>query len=1000
NAGTGLHINSTINAVVLSIQTAPRIVKNSISYNGGDFGMYCDLRDITRTITIEDNDIEHNDVQYVALISNSGTAPDLLFHNNRIRYNTVDLTILGLVIGAGDYNANFTSNNVSYNDASQFVLAFVSRGRITIENNVFWGNLNATDVMVVVGDSNVSAVQVNDNVLRDNAGNAITVYSLGILTVEDNVVWDNTGTGISAMTDVALDPVEAEIYVNQNEVLRNGGNGIWTVSMNKVEVTENDIIGNGQAGIRVNAMKVKPNLDDNTIDGNKIGIYLAGDNLAPLTTTYTFSDLVITDSTHEGFFAEALTITLRSCTVSGSGEADLAVRRARIDCYSTDVGYASGHVYIDGHIKVWWRVDIDVEWQSGVTVSYAHVVLTSDDDNRTYRELDTDYDGHINTFNIEEWSMVDDQVNRWSPYRCTASKNIEMSTQVETVDRNRNILIILRDRHVPRVTINEPAESALLNASIIRIAGTAGDTGSGLVTVRIRVDGDVWTDMGKVTTFSKLIPVPDGNHTITVQAQDVAGMLGNATRNITVDTMAPRFTVDAPVEGLLTNSTEIMVEGRVHERGLTVWTEELRQDIVDNRFSDKVRLYQGPNTIRVRATDPAGNERTILRNVTLDTIPPELYVDFPPDHHLTREPVLTVAGRSEPGATVAIGSLQITVSPEGSFDLEVTLEEGDNPLAIIASDPAGNSWTMYRFVVLDTIPPLLTIEEPEDGLLTKDDSVRVAGLVEDGQGTILSVGGSFVLPVDGHYEYTVSITEGENIIVVTAIDAAGNQAEANRTIIRRTQPPILEITRPEYDYMVTNEVNYRIEGITEVGVDITVAGTMVSVDEEGIFEAFVQLNTGENVISVVASDILGNRAERVVRLILDTEPPQLIVEFPMDDYVTEENNVTILGRTDVGVILAIDGIEVPINDKGRYEQDVDLKMGRQALNVTSTDQAGNEATVTLNLERISPEEPIEPTEPPSAGGGTAAILAAILVLAIAGGVGWMYFQQRRKKLQE
>ncbi len=464
--------------------------------------------------------------------------------------------------------------------------------------------------------------------------------------------------------------------------------------------------------------------------------------------------------------------------------------------------------------------------------------------------------------------------------------------------------------------------------------------------------------------------------------------------------MPPRFIVDAPVEGLLTNSTEIVVEGRVHERSLTLWIDGARQNIVDNRFSDKVRLPEGPKTIRVRARDLAGNEWTILRNITLDTIPPELYVDFLRDHHLTREQVLTVTGRSEPGATVTIGSLQVTVSTDGTFDLEVTLEEGDNPLAIFASDPAGNRETVYRFVVLDTIPPMLTIEEPEDGLLTKDNSVRVAGLVGNEEGTVLSVGGSFVLPVDGHYEYTVSITEGENIIVVTAIDAAGNQAEANRTIIRRTQPPILEITRPEYDYMVTNEVNYRIEGITEVDVGITVAGTMVSVDEEGIFEAFVQLITGENVISVVASDTLGNRAERVVRLILDTEPPSLIIEFPMDGYVTEEDNVTILGRTDVGAILAIDGIEVSINDKGRYEQDVDLKMGRQALNVTSTDQAGNEATVTLNLERVTPEEPIEPTTPPSAGGSTVAILVAILVLAIAGGVGWMYFQQRRKNLQE
>ncbi|NIP35730.1 MAG: hypothetical protein GWN18_12230, partial [Thermoplasmata archaeon] len=72
----------------------------------------------------------------------------------------------------------------------------------------------------------------------------------------------------------------------------------------------------------------------------------------------------------------------------------------------------------------------------------------------------------------------------------------------------------------------------------------------------------------------------------------------------------------------------------------------------------------------------------------------------------------------------------------------------------------------------------------------------------------------------------------------------------------------------------------------------------------------------------------------------------------------------------------------------------------QAFNVTATDMAGNEANVKLNIERVTPEEPIEPTPPPSTAGGSAAVLIVLLVLAIAAGVGWMYFQQRKKKLAE
>jgi hypothetical protein len=1000
NAGTGLQISSTFDAEVRIIEAAPKILDNSISYNGGDFGIYCDLRDITKPVRVEGNDLEYNDVEIVALISNSGTAPDLKFTNNNIRYNTVGDTTIGLVIGEGDFSATFNDNNVSHNDAPNYILTFVSTGEIEVQRNQFWGNVNSTGVIVIIGDSNTSSVKVQRNVVRDNDGMGIVVNSMGDIDIRDNLVWDNTDHGIVAVTNVEVSVVEAEIYVRQNEVLRNGGDGVWTVSMNVVEVTDNEIVGNGQAGIRVNAMKEMPDLTNNVLDGNNWGLYLTGDSLAPLTKTYTFSDLTITNSTHEGFYAEDLTIDIRSCTITGSTDADLAVRKARIDCYATEVGYASGHVYTEGHIKVWWRVDIDVQWQSGSTVPYAHVVLASDYDNRTYRELDTDYDGHINTFNIEEWSMIDVVVNRWSPYRCTASKNTETSTQVETVDRNRNILIILRDVHVPDVTITEPAEGALLNYSIVRVAGTADDLGSGLVTVRIRVGAGDWTDLGKVTTFAKLIPVSDGTQTITVQGEDVAGMLGNATVNITVDTVAPRLILISPEEGLLTNSTEIMVEGRVMEPGLTVDIDGIGQSITDNEFADKVRLYEGPNTIRVLATDLAGNQRTITRNVTLDTIPPELHVDFPQDHYLTRESILTCTGRSEPGATITMGPNQTMVDEGGTFSLDMSLSEGVNPLSITARDPAGNGWTIYRTVTLDTVAPMLTIEEPLDGLLTKDDKVRVAGLVENEDGVVLSVGGSFVLPVDGFYEYIVSITEGENLILVTAFDAAGNQAEVNRTVIRRTQPPLMEITRPEYDYVVTNEVNYRIEGITDIDVDLTVAGVLVEVGEDGTFNTTVKLTTGENVISVAAVDALGNRAERTVRLILDTEPPSLQILFPIDGFLTEEDNITINGRTDVGAVLTIEGVEVSVDDKGVFNHDVDIKLGRQAFNVTSTDQAGNEETITLNVERVTPADPPEISPPPSTGGSTAIILGTILVLAIAGGAGWMLYQQRKKKMAE
>jgi parallel beta-helix repeat protein len=103
--------------------------------------------------------------------------------------------------------------------------------------------------------------------------------------------------------------------------------------MSRLVIKNNILTGSGLAGIKLNAMKEMPTIEDNTISGNNWGLQLYGDSLAPLTTTYTFNDLVVTGSTQEGFYAQDITIQLRSSSITGSTQADLAVRRARIDCY-------------------------------------------------------------------------------------------------------------------------------------------------------------------------------------------------------------------------------------------------------------------------------------------------------------------------------------------------------------------------------------------------------------------------------------------------------------------------------------------------------------------------------------------------------------------------------------------------------------------------------------------------------------------------------------------
>ena len=138
----------------------------------------------------------------------------------------------------------------------------------------------------------------------------------------------------------------------------------------------------------------------------------------------------------------------------------------------------------------------------------------------------------------------------------------------------------------------------------------------------------------------------------------------------------------------------------------------------------------------------------------------------------------------------------------------------------------------------------------------------------------------------------------------------------------------------------------------------------------------------------------------MVHLVLDTEPPSLTVDYPFDGMLTELTDINVSGRTDVGAKLTINGMDVPIDDKGLFSYNYGLAMGRQNITVISMDQAGNEASAKLVVERFEPEEPIEPMVPSTSGGSGGTILLVLLVLISAGAVGYMLYQKRRREREE
>ena len=110
---------------------------------------------------------------------------------------------------------------------------------------------------------------------------------------------------------------------------------------------------------------------------------------------------------------------------------------------------------------------------------------------------------------------------------------------------------------------------------------------------------------------------------------------------------------------------------------------------------------EGPHAVLLQATDVAGNVATDSIGFTLDTIPPAqptlalAAADRESGSSLaTTDGQVTLVGKSDPNITVAIvgASMTAQTTSTGAFQFpNLPLSLGDNPLAVVAIDAAGNT---------------------------------------------------------------------------------------------------------------------------------------------------------------------------------------------------------------------------------------------------------------------------------------------------------------------
>lgn len=194
-------------------------------------------------------------------------------------------------------------------------------------------------------------------------------------------------------------------------------------------------------------------------------------------------------------------------------------------------------------------------------------------------------------------------------------------------------------------------------------------------------------------------------------------------------------------------------------------------------------------------------------------------------------------------------------------------------------------------------------------------------------------------------KYTEVITppEGVHILYYFARDHLGSEELPKSKIFKldTTVPFIMNLNVRDGMYVNTEELE--ITGnISEPLSVLLIQGRRIEIGSSGFFKTTVLLNEGTNTISFVVIDVAGNRAYRGVKVIRDTIPPEIEIEYPAPWITVHTKVIEVRGKTEPGVELKVNGEKILVREDGKFVGEVKLKRsGTNALEFVVRDKAGN-----------------------------------------------------------
>ena len=628
---------------------------------------------------------------------------------------------------------------------------------------------------------------------------------------------------------------------------------------------------------------------------------------------------------------------------------------------------------------------------------------------------------------VASQTVTADGAGAWSYTPGAALDDGDYTIEVSSTDEAGNTASASSDFEVdtlaPLITIDTPAAGARI--SNVRPA-ISGKSEPGLqvelevsgVSAGLVIDEVLTSDPSTgVWSYTPTADLADDDYTIDVVATDAAGNLASAASTFIVDTTAPSITIISPANASSTNEQTPEVSGTtgagvavtvefIDDTGQVVLTTQATvQPSGDWSATPGALLQDGTYTVRATADDGLGNTASDAITVTIDTVAPAVAIEAPVDGEILGDPSPPIEGTSEPGVQVVLEvrdvndmivlSDMISADANGAWSTTpaTPLADGDYTATATATDAAGNFSEDSVGFTIDTTPPSVSIDVPQDGAVSDMRDVTVAGTTEPGAQVAVEIAdadGNVIqtteVTADDMGDWSVDtempLTDGDYTATATATDEAGNSSSQTSTFSIDSEDPNLSIQSPQPDEVLA-ESQPTIQGTSDPDATITIVvdggePVEVTTDDMGNWSYTPEdpLADGEHTVEVTATRPNGRESSASVSFVVDTTAPEVTVTAPGQDAVLNTTSPTIEGTSEPGatVEIFIDGElvgTVTADEDGNWsytlEEDQALEDGEHTATAQATDAVGNGPSesdpVAFTVDTTAPDLSVDTPEP-------------------------------------